>query len=399
MLTTILTAILIGTCMGIFTGLIPGIHINLVSILILTLSPYLLKITTPLTLSLIIISMAITHTFLDTIPSIFLGAPEPGTELSVLPGHRMLLQGHGYKAVLLTIIGSVFSLLLAVTLTPIIMLTINFLYPIIKSSIGIILLITAAFLILKEKKSRIWALFIFSLSGILGLTVLNLPNLKEPLFPLLSGLFGTSMLIISINQKINIPKQKTEPPSISRKTGIKATFSSVITGTICSFLPGLGPSQAAIIASQFTNLNQKGFMILVGGLNTVNMVVSLSTLYIINKSRNGAILTVSKILPALTANNLIIILSSALITAGLATILAIKITKIFSKIITKINYQKLCISIISLITILVTIISGFLGLIVLTISTFTGMIPQLRSIGRNHMMGCLLLPIILYFLI
>ena len=67
--------------------------------------------------------------------------------------------------------------------------------------------------------------------------------------------------------------------------------------------------------------------------------------------------------------------------------------------ITKINYRYLCISIILLIFVLVTLISGFLGLIVLITATFTGIIPQVKVIGRNHMMGCLLLPVMLYFMI
>jgi len=400
MIFQILIAILIGTVLGTFTGLIPGIHINLVSILILTLSPILLNYTSPLILSIIIVSMAITHTFLDTIPSVFLGAPEEDTALSVLPGHKMLMQGKGYEAVILTIVGSLASIILALALTPILMIGINIAYPIVKAYIGYIILITVIFLVLKERKSRIWALSIFMISGILGLTVLNINNLKEPLFPLLSGLFGTSMLFLSFNQNTKIPKQNISEVNISQKTGLKAVFASVIAGILCSFMPGLGPAQAAIIASQFTKkLGSKGFLILVGGLNTVNMVVSFITLYILNKSRNGAILTVSKIIENLSMNDLIIFLACSLTVAGLATILAINITKIFSIIITKINYKYLCISIMSLITLLVTIISGYMGLIVLITATFTGMIPQIKGIGRNHMMGCLLLPVMLYFLI
>jgi putative membrane protein len=400
MISQILLAILIGTTLGVFTGLIPGIHINLVSIFILTLSPIFLNYTSTLIISIIIISMAVTHTFLDTIPSIFLGAPEEETALSVLPGHKLLLQGKGYEAVMLTLIGSLASIILALSLTPILITGINIAYPIIKKYIGYILLVTVIFLILKEKKSRLWALSIFLISGVLGLTVLNLQSLKEPLFPLLSGLFGTSMLFLSFNKNTKIPKQQISEINIKQETGIKVIFLSVIAGIICSFMPGLGPAQAAIIASQFIKkLGSKSFLILVGGLNTVNMVMSFITLYTLQRSRNGAILTVSKIIENFNLNYLIIFLACSLIVAGISTIIAINITKIFSTLITKINYKYLCISIISIIILLVLVISGFLGILVLTISTFTGIIPQIKGIGRNHMMGCLLLPIMLYFLI
>jgi putative membrane protein len=61
---------------GIVSGLTPGIHINLVSVLVVSLSPKLSGLVSPLSLVVFIVSMGITHTFLDFIPSIFLGVPD-----------------------------------------------------------------------------------------------------------------------------------------------------------------------------------------------------------------------------------------------------------------------------------------------------------------------------------
>src|SRR3989344_7847617 len=118
MLLEILIAILIGCLLGIITGITPGIHINLVSVLILSLSPFLSQYISLLTLAIVIISMSVTHTFLDAIPSIFLGAPDSGMEMGVLPGHRLLLQGRGYEAVVLTAIGSLFAVIMMVVFAP-----------------------------------------------------------------------------------------------------------------------------------------------------------------------------------------------------------------------------------------------------------------------------------------
>ena len=396
----IILATLIGILFGTITGLTPGIHINLISVLILSLSPVLSTYIPLLYLTVIIISMAITHTFLDTIPSIFLGAPDEETVLSVLPGHRMLLQGKGYEAVMLTVVGSLASLILILVLFPLFSPLIQIIYPFLKEYIGYILIAIVTLLILREHTSKIRAFFIFFIAGILGLTTLNLVNLNEPLFPLLSGLFGISLLVTSINQKTKIPKQIISSPEIDMKLGFKATITSVFAGSVCSFMPGLGPSQAAIFGSQFVkDLGDKGFLILVGGLNTVNIALSLLTLYVLDKARNGAILTISRILEVYNQNHLILFIGCALVAAGIATILATKITKVFSKLITKVNYTLVCLSIILLITVLVTIISGFLGLLVLTVATFVGMLPSLKGVGKNHLMGCLLLPVIMYFLL
>src|SRR3990167_5807040 len=105
MLIELIVALTLGLLSGTLTGLLPGIHINLVSASLVSLSAlYFLNIE-PIILVVFIVSMSITHTFVDFIPSIFLGAPDTDTELSVLPGHEMLKQGQGYKAVLITLYG------------------------------------------------------------------------------------------------------------------------------------------------------------------------------------------------------------------------------------------------------------------------------------------------------
>jgi len=114
----LLLAILCGILAGIFTGLIPGIHINLISLILLSLSPILLQYTNPITLCCFIIAMSVTHTFLDAVPSVFLGAPDADQALNVLPGHKLLLEGKGFEAVKLTVIGSLLSLILATALIP-----------------------------------------------------------------------------------------------------------------------------------------------------------------------------------------------------------------------------------------------------------------------------------------
>ena len=128
--------------------------------------------------------MSITHTFLDALPSIFLGAPDSGLELSVLPGHKLLLEGRGYEAVVLTAIGSLFAVILMVAFAPIGLPLIKTIYPIIQNFIPYILILFSILLIYRDTKSKSLALIIFLLSGVLGLITLNL-QLKEPLFPLL----------------------------------------------------------------------------------------------------------------------------------------------------------------------------------------------------------------------
>jgi putative membrane protein len=396
-----LIAIFIGIFAGIITGLIPGIHVNLISIIILSLSTFLLKTTDPLTLSVFIISMAVTHTFLDSIPSIFLGAPDSDMALSVLPGHKLLLQGKGYEAVKLTVIGSLLSLIAILLIIPLIIPITPFIYNLIQPYMGYILIFVVIYMIFHEKtnKKRIMAFYIFLLSGILGLLTLNIPNLNQPIFPLLSGLFGISTLILSLNNKIKIPKQIISE-TIKTKNKIKAISAAVFSGSLTGLFPGLGSSQAAIMGMQLIKeASDYTFMILIGGVNTVNFVFSLVTLYTLQKSRNGAITTVSSIIPSINLSQLSILLITTLVVGSISTFLALKIAKIFAKHITKINYRKLCISIIILIALISFTFGQMLSLLILIISTLVGILPPLLNIKRSHAMGCLLLPTILFFLL
>ncbi len=399
MLVEIFSAILIGIFIGVITGLIPGVHINLVAVIVLSLSPFLLQYTNVVVISIFIISVAITHTFLDFLPSIYLGAPEPATALSILPGHKMLLEGRAYEAIFLTVLGSLFALITAILLVPILIPTVKIAYPFIKKNMAFILIIASVYLILIEKKSRLWAFIIFLMAGVFGFGVLNLHILNEPLLPMLSGLFGISMLVLSFLDKVKIPAQENKIDDISNFTILKSLSGCTIAGILCSFLPGLGPAQGAVLGLQlFKNIGDKGFLILVSGINTLNMVLSIAALYIIDKARSGAIVAISKIMESFNLNYLILFLGSSLIVAGIATFLALYLAKVFGKLINKLNYSVLCLAVIIFIIVLVFIFSKFIGLLVLVIATFIGLIPNIKGIKRSHLMGCLLLPVIFFYL-
>ena len=393
-----LAAIAFGIALGTFTGLTPGLHINLVAVLIVSLATKTSKIPAEYT-AIAIISMAITHTFLDTIPSVFLGVPDPDKVAGVLPTHRLVFDGKGHEAVLLTIFGSFVSLIISMAATPLFVIIFKSLQDLVKSYIGIILAALTAILIINDER-RIRAAIIFTLSGILGMIVLNMPLLNEPLLPLLSGLFGVSTLLIGINTDSKIPKQEQTQMRVDNKIKYKSVISAVLAGAAGSFLPGIGPSQIAILGSKvFRNLGDKGYVILVGGLNTVNMALSIAMLYAANKARNGAIVAVSQIMPAFTKTFFLMAIATCLVAAGISTILTILLSRKVSEHISKVNYKTLSISIITIILLAVTLMSGWLGIIVLITSTSLGILCNEMKTAKNHMMGCLLLPVMLFFLI
>ena len=373
----ILVTIALGIFSGIITGLIPGVHVNLIASL--SFSPIFL------------IAMAITHTFLDAIPAIFLGAPSSDNALMALPGHQMLLEGRGVEAVFLTVMGGIGAMLVCLILSPIIIIGIKYLYPIISDYLGVILICFSLFFVFRSKK-KVSALLVFLLSGCLGLIALS--SIHEPMFPMLTGLFGISILIRS--SKANIPPQKTK---FSTKIPFSAILAASFGGLLTGVFPGIGASQAAIIGSTMLKDNAKHkFLVMVGGANTVNFFVSLLTLYAINKARNGAVVAVQNSLGQITLKHLILFIAVSCFAAGIAAILAIVIAKHFARVIHKINYRYIASLVILFLVIITPFISGFPGLILLGTATTIGLLPGSLKVPKSLCMGCILLPVIFYVL-
>ncbi len=398
MILEIILACFIGILLGVICGLLPGIHINLVSIILFSASTYLLNIFSPIILVISIVSMSIAQSFIDFIPSIFLGAPNEDTALSVLPGHRMLLEGNAYLAVKLTTIGGIFGILIALALTPFLMWITPISYPYLIKIMPFILLLISFFLILNEEKI-IFALFIFLLSGIFGFIVLNSPIIKEPLVPLFTGLFGISLLSVSIFQKVSIPEQKISSLEISRKEISSALRKSIFSSALVSFLPGVGSSQAAIISSSFGKISEKGFLILVGAVNVIVMALSFVALYTIKKPRTGSAVITGKLIASFSFNHLIICLAVCLFVAGISVFLSLFFAKNFAKWISRVNYSFLCGIIIFFICGLSILISGFTSLLVLLVGTAIGILCSELGVRKINLMGCLLIPVILYYLL
>ena len=403
MLLEIILSLLLGILAGTFTGLFPGIHINLVGAALVSLSVSLLAKINPIFLGVFIISMAITHGFLDFIPSIFLGCPDTDIVLSVLPGHELLKQGKGCEAIALTAYGGLMAIFMIILITIPAIFGMKSLYGILKIPyIMSAILIIVSFLLIFSEKKKFNALLVFALTGILGLCVLNLPALSEhqPLLPLLSGLFGASSLIISIKNKVEIPKQEISVPKLKEVFPYlkKSFLGTLIASTLCGFLPGLGSGEAAVVGNQISRTERKGFLVLIGATNTLVMGLSFISLYVISKTRTGAAVALNEILGQFSFKFLILFLVIILISGIVSFFLTLFLAKFFSNKISKINYQKISIATLIILIAIVTVVSGWIGLLILIISTFAGIYCIQLNVKRTNMMGCLLVPTIVIYL-
>lgn len=399
MLLEIILALLIGTLTGTFTGMVPGIHINLVGAIIVSLSISVLAEIPSVYLVTFIVSMSITHVFVDFIPSIFLGAPEDGTELSVLPGHEMLKKGLGFQAVKLASLGCLYGIFIFIILAfPLSLITKSiYNFGLANNLIPFLLIGISINLVFVEKswKRRFLSFVVFMISGILGLTVLNM-GMKEPLLPLLSGLFGTSGLIIAIKSRTKIKKQKINEVIKIKKW--KSLLTSALASPLSIFLPAISSGQIAVIGNQFSRLDKKEFLFTLGTINVLAMAFSFLALFLISKTRTGSSVAV-KALMGMPEKEVFVLIAAIILISGIfAFFISGFLAKRFIRILEKIDYTKICIATLAVISIITLLVSGFFGLLVLTVSTLTGIYCITLNVNRVNMMGCLLLQTIIFYL-
>jgi putative membrane protein len=392
----IILSILIGILFGIITGITPGIHVNLVCAALLSIIPLVGTYFSPLPICAFIASLAVTHSFLDTIPSTFLGAPNEQNALSALPSQKMLLAGQGYAAVKITIAGAFAGLLLALCLIPIFSIVAPWIAAISKSFVKYVLVLVILFMLFREK-NKLWAIILFSFAGLLGSIVLMNDNFNQPLFLILSGLFGISGLLMSFFENTQIPTQHYEKTvDIEASDFTKATGASVIGAFLIQFLPGTGPSHGAIASSQlFKTMGEKTYLALVGAMGTMSTFLSLVTFYTLEKAKDGSIVAISQIMP-LDFFSFTVLILSFIIAGSIAVILTLYLSKKFSILVMKVNYNILAITIMAFIAILAFCFDGILGIVVLLTAAAIGLIAPLKNIARNHLMGVLIIPVLCY---
>lgn len=385
---------ILGVLTGIITGLIPGLHINLIGIFIISLD---LGSFFPTSFLLIYISsLAITHTFIDFIPSIYLGAPSEDTVMTTLVGHQFLLRGRGHAAVNLTNKGSLIAIISLILLYPFLYFVIPKGYFLIEKLIPLVLLWVISLIIYSEKE-RHKTIFIICLAGFLGFVTLN-SQINQPLLPLLTGLFSTSTLLYTIKNKTIIPPQKTGEFILQKREIIKPAIITTLVSPLFSLLPGLGSSQAAIISQKLTREeNNKQHLILLGSINTIVVAISFLTLYLLNKTRTGVAATIKQI-TSLNLNGLGIILLTIILSGILAFFLTNFISKKVANVITKINYTRISIIVIVLTTLIICFVSELGGILILITSTTLGLLCQEMNQKKSILMSSIMIPTIYHLI-
>jgi len=389
----ILVFLLLGVIAGVVMGLIPGVHPNMIILVV----PVLASLNLPvLPLLAFLVSMGVTNAIVDFIPSILLGAPDAEKELSVLPGHKMLLAGHGYEAVKLAVTGALGSVIFVALALPVLFLVVpaafSFFSPVITLLLGLIVTV----MILTEKgRKKSYAAAAFLAAGYIGVSMnrLSIENTLL-LFPIFSGFFGVSVLLIQMKTRARIPKQKRVDIHMSRKTINRSVVFGSIGGVVSGVLPGVGSSEIASLAT--VDKNDRSFLMTLGALTMANTVLSILSLWLISRPRSGLAVAIDQLV-AIGFGEVLFIVFVAVFSVGVASLITLKATKRFLSAAEKIDYSFVSYLVVVFIVFMTLLFTGPTGLLLLITCTAVGLITNYLSIKRGILMGVLILPTMLFY--
>lgn len=416
-----LLAALAGVLTGVVTGLLPGLHVNTVTALLLGAGAACAAAGFEFsTLLAFICALAISHTFFDVVPGLFLGVPGDET-FALLPGHRMVRRGEGLLAIRLSVTGSGIGLLLGLLVLVLLVLGGNVLGAVESAVRPVLFFVLAAIalVLIVSDRPRGWAALSFFASGALGTAVFGSPlvpgGLDAPvnsLFPSLAGLFGVAGLLFAI--RTHREAAETPPPAIAAETpvpptlqsGIRPGVAGAMAGLLVGLLPGLGAANAATLLELLgrarrrldAEARDRAYLVTTSSLNTSEALFAIGALYIIGRSRSGASVAVEQVLGGrVEAPDVLYAAFWMFVAGGLAGILLSAVGGPLAAFFRRLDPVRLNYTVIALLAVGTFWLLGLGGLAILVVATLVGLIPLRAGARRAQLMGFFLVPTMLFY--
>ncbi|MCX8163440.1 MAG: tripartite tricarboxylate transporter permease [Candidatus Micrarchaeota archaeon] len=378
-------ALLIGLGLGIFCGVLPGLHPNSVASIISNIEMQ--------NIGIILISMLGVYSVILFLPSIMFGIPEGESLISLLPGQKMYIEGKLKEAIYIVSVASLISGLIAFFLGFMMIFVFRELNNFIKPYLAYILIFASVFFILKQER-KIYAFIIFLICALWGYVVFD-KNISEPLFAMFVGFFTIPAIIYMQKDKKIEQKKEIENNKIDFFLHIVV---GIIFGAIADFLPGISsPAQLALLSSIFLKTEDvRKFLAHLVSIEVSHNIIAISTATG-SVARVGVVAIAKKfveISPVTYSIYATIFLFSLLVGVYFLEILA---TNLQRKIQT-IDFSKILKILLIYLTSMIGLISGIEGLVILVVSSIFGIIVYKFGINRITLMASLIGPSIIHLM-
>jgi putative membrane protein len=392
-----LVFVLAGVALGTVSGLIPGLHANNFALLLAAVVPAVPG--PPRYVGAAMLAAGVVHTFLDAVPALALGVPDPAMAATALPGHRLVIQGQGREAVRLSALGSGLAVAFAVPLAIPVTVAMEQFYPAIRANLAPILAAVIVGLVLTERtrRARLGAALAVAASGALGVATLDLPAAGvlpsgSMLAPLFAGLFGAPVLVEAVGGS-GVPTQAAPTVTTTRRFVGAVALAGTAAGAVVGYIPGISSAIAATgVLVALPDRGPRAFVVATSGVNTANTIFALFALIALGTPRTGVLVALDS---ASVPLDLPLFLGSVAIAATAGFLLVLAVGDWYLAAVGALDYTRLSIGVLALLCVLVVALTGPLGLAVFGASAAVGLIPARAGAKRANLMGVLLVPLVL----
>jgi len=413
---------LLGAVAASFLALVPALHIYNVAGFFILFSSALPPVVTPERMAFLFLGMITGYSMLNTIPSIFLSAPDDSAMFIVLPGQKYLLQSRGYEAVVLTGIGGLGGLAVLALLTPFAPRFFPVVRTILQPHMAWILWTVIAFMLISEwpKGSdrapagwkRWWegwrsltaGLITFFLSGILGFilmyrSLVPLDVSYQNLLPAFVGLFAVPWVLQNLLARVELPAQHIAR-TIDAPVGaiFQGTAAGVLGGLFAAFFPVVTGGIGGFLAGHATaQRDERAFVISQGASKIVYYVGGFLLFFMpgLHLTRGGMAWMISTQYSTHTPERYYWATAAVLLCGVVAFFLSLGLTRLVIALTSRVSYRTLSLMTLLILVSVVFGMTGVGGLGICAVATGIGLIPVLWGSRRMNAMGVLLLPIAL----
>ena len=411
-----------GTVLAAFLSCVPALHIYNVAGLLIVLAVRFEGVVPGEVLALFMLGLVVGYAVLNTIPSIFFGAPDDSTIFVVMPGQKYLMQQRGFEASVLTGVGALGGLVVLLLLAPFAPRV----FPIVRAVVGPhlhwILGGVSLFMLMSEwpkgsdrgstglaKFLDAWrslgaGLLTFLLSGILGFVLFysNLVPVEmafQNLLPAFVGLFAIPWVLQNMLSRVQIPRQTVgrsvdlSPAMVARGVGagalggLFAAFFPAVTGGIGGFLAGHATAQR----------DDRLFIVSQGASKLVYYVGGFVLFFVpgLHLTRGGMASMLSVLYTPHTPEIYWVAIGATLLSGALAFGLLLWLSRGAIWLVSRVETRWISAGTLAVLVGVVLGFTGWGGLLVATVATGIGLLPVLWGSRRMNCMGVLLVPLTL----
>lgn len=393
-----IVAVAAGIAIGAATGLLPGLHVNLIAALALLL---------PMgaEASLGVVAIGVVHTFITILPSTYLGMPDEGA-LSVLPAHRMRLDGMARQAVQI----SLHSSMLAVIAVLLLIVPYHWVVarpavlPFLELVAPVVLVAVPVWLIARDHRPWPASIIAGSAAG-LGWLAFDwpvagwLPGAATPLLPLLSGLFGIPTLLWAMRRRQTGVPQTAAESRVPRGTygaGMRGLTAAMFTAV----LPGLTAAVATSMAMPATRQEPGRVLATLSAVNTAHLCLAMAVLWMTGRTRSGlaaAWADQNRVLPWtwMPPPDLLAVLTTFLVAGACAVVITPLIEPWYERFLARLRPGRAEAVTLVLVLALVAVTTGWTGVLLFAAAIFIGSLPLIVGVRRVHLAAALSVPIAL----